>query len=235
MRKKMAASSEEVIPEKLDDDDDWDDLNRFIFGPKENLVRSMPLEDAGIGLGPRWFDERLCPVFDPDEGADEVLGLSDYASMHGDWIRISSVMDSGACAPVAPVNMFPGMLVRENAASRAGKTFSAASGHDIKRYGETHLKAVTDNGMETEVLFQLCDVACPLVSISAVCDKGNRVIFGRAGGVVQNLATGAEVPFERRGGVYALGLWVRRPREPGPAAAGGDTRAATAASPFVRR
>ena len=213
-----------------EEEEEWPELNRLIFGAREHLVCTMPPEAAGVGT--RWFDEKLCPVFDPDEGANEVLGMSDYASEHGDWIRISSVMDSGACAPVAPLGMLPGYPVQENAASRAGKTCSAASGHAIKRHGEQHLRAVTDNGMETEVCFQLCDVACPLVSISAVCDKGNRVTFGRAGGVIQNLATGAEVPFERRGGVYALGLWVRRPvgmSSPGAA------KGAGAESPFVRR
>ena len=73
----------------------------------------------------------------------------------------------------------------------------------------------------------------PLVFISAVCDKGNRVVFGRSGGVITNLAAGAEVPFERRGGVYALGLWVHRPRDAGAAAGGGQ--APTVSSPFVWR
>ena len=190
---------------------------------------------AGIGIGTRWFDAALAPVFDPEEGADaaEVLGVSDYATLHGEWVRISSVMDSGACAPVAPLGMLPGYPVRENAASKQGKTYSAASGHAIKRHGEQHLKALTDNGVATEILFQLADVECPLVSISAVCDKGNRVIVGRSGGVILNLATGAEVPFERRGGVYALGLWVRRPRAEAGAAGAGP--AAATVAPFARR
>ena len=190
----------------------------------------MPREDIGIGVGPRWFDRSLSVIFEPEEGAfsKEVMGVSDYTAMHGDWIRISSVMDSGACAPVAPVGMLPGCPIRENAASRAGKTFSAASGHEIKRHGEQVVRAVTDNGLETEVVFQLADVECPLVSISSVCDKGNRVIFGQSGGVIQNVETGAEVPFQRRGGVYALGLWVRRPQGEGGRARG------RAQPPFAR-
>lgn len=157
--------------------------------------------------------------------------MNDYTSIYGDWIRISSVMDSGACAPVAPLGMLPGYPVLENEASRAGKTFNAASGHAIKRHGEQRLQAVTDNGLPTEVLFQLCDVSCPLMSISAVCDKGNRVIFGVSGGVIQNLAMGAEVPFRRRGGVYALGLWVKRPSEKSTGAA----TTSGAQPPFIRR
>ena len=139
------------------------------------------------------------------------------------------MVDSGACAPVCPLGMVPGYPYRENRASKEGKTFSAASGHTIRRHGEQELHAVTDNGLPTEILFQVADVEYPLVSVSAVCDNGNRVIFGRAGGVIQNVQTGAEVPFERRGGVYALGLWVRKPRAEAGAAA------VAAVSPFGRR
>ena len=79
--------------------------------------------------------------------------------------------------------------------------------------GKLPLLACTDNGYETQVLFQLADVSCPLVSVSHICDHGNRVVFGRSGGIVYNLATGLEIPFERTGGVYTLGLWVRKGSE----------------------
>ena len=227
-------SEDEKIDEgEVESDSEWDPLNQLIFGDKKNLTCEMPKEANCIGIGPRWFDHSLSGIFEPEEGAysKEVMGVSDYAAMHGDWIRISSVMDSGACAPVAPLGMLSGYPIRENEASRAGKTFSAASGHDIKRFGEQHIRAVTDNGLETEVCFQLAEVECPLVSISSVCDKGNRVIFGKSGGVIQNVATGAEVPFQRRGGVYALGLWVKRPRDQGGAA----SAPVPAVGPFARR
>ena len=215
-------------------EDEWDPLNALIFGPKERLTRSAPAEpQAGLGGSTRWFDRLVGPIFDPDEGAGgrEVMGLTDYQSVHGEWIRVSSVMDSGACKPVCPPDMLPEHPVRPNAASRAKKELGSASGHGIKIHGEQGVKAVTDNGIETEVLFQVCDVTWPLVSISAVCDKGNRVIFGRGGGVIQNLATGAEVPFERRGGVYALGLWVRRV----PSSDAGGPPAGGSEPPFGRR
>ena len=56
------------------------------------------------------------------------------------------------------------------------------------------------------------------MSVSAICFKGNRVIFGKSGGVIQNIATGQEIPFERQGGIYALGIWIRRPSGPSPVA-----------------
>ena len=74
--------------------------------------------------------------------------------------------------------------------------------------GEQHLRAVTDEGDGTEVLFQIADVSKPLVSVSAICERGNRVIFGRNGGVVQNLDSGKLIPFQRRNGIYILSLWL---------------------------
>ena len=68
---------------------------------------------------------------------------------------------------------------------------------------------MTDSGMDTTVLFQLADVSRPLMSVSAICDHGNRLIFGRGGGVIQHIESGMEVPFERKGGVYVLGLWLK--------------------------
>ena len=47
------------------------------------------------------------------------------------------------------------------------------------------------------------------MSVSAICEMGNRVIFGRSGGVVQNLQSGSETPFYRKNGIYILSMWVK--------------------------
>ena len=77
------------------------------------------------------------------------------------------------------------------------------------------LHAVTENGEETSVLFQIADVSRPLVSVSAICEMGNRVVFGKTGGVVLNLATGRETPFHRKNGIYVLGMWLKNSEETG--------------------
>ena len=68
---------------------------------------------------------------------------------------------------------------------------------------------MTKNGEECEVLFQIADVSKPLVSVSAICERGNRVIFGRSGGVVQNLRSGSQIPFYRENGIYILSMWLQ--------------------------
>ena len=150
-------------------------------------------------------------------------------------MRIECVADSGAAAPVAPPNMAPGVAVRPSAGSREGRIFTSCTGAAIPNLGEQELHVVTDNGLDTTVLFQLADVSRPLMSVSAICDRGNRVMFGRNGGVIQNLETGQGIPFERQGGVYALGIWIRGPSSaaaPSNVAAAG---AAGALSGFTRR
>ena len=58
-----------------------------------------------------------------------------------------TVMDSGACVPVAPQDMLPRRLILETDAIRSGKTFNEASGHEMKRHGEQRVHVITDNGM----------------------------------------------------------------------------------------
>ena len=75
------------------------------------------------------------------------------------------------------------------------------------------------------MLFQIADVSKPLVSVLAICERGNRVIFGRSGGVVKNHKTGKEILFYKKNGIYVLSLWLMdsadedfaRPRPPGVA------------------
>lgn len=192
------------------------EFNQMIFGPHLGGPKRTTPSDSQH----RWFDQdvSLCPLFDDRApvargGAnDPILAMGNWRSEHDDnWIRIECVADSGAAAPVAPPSMAPGVPIRESEGSREGRNFTTATGAPIKNLGEQELHIVTDNGLDTTVLFQLADVSRPLMSVSAICDKGNRVIFGKSGGVIQNIATGQEIPFERQGGIYALGIWLRGP------------------------
>ena len=170
---------------------------------------------------------------------EPIMAVDSWRSEHDQgWVRIEAVADSGAAAPVAPITMAPGLPTRSSAGQREGRSFFDASGGELKNLGEQELQVITDNGMATSMLFQLAEkVTRPLMSVSCICDKGNRVIFGRGGGVIQNLETGQEIPFERRGGIYVIGLWVRGAAAPSagapPAAAGAP--AAEASSLFKRR
>ena len=169
---------------------------------------------------PRWFDgkegdaEALCPLYeDEDDRPAELLGS--WRQEDAGWVKVDSVVDSGASAPVAPPTMAPNVAIRPSAGSRRGQKYTSASSHKLPNLGEQLLHAITEAGDETSVLFQIADVSRPLVSVSAICEMGNRVIFGRGGGVVQNLTTGRETPFYRKDGIYVLSLWLQDSQEEG--------------------
>ena len=176
----------------------------------------------------------LGPLYEQDDvrndGSDAIFGM-DWRSEHeGDWLRVDAVVDSGAAKPVDPPHMAPGHAIRSSAGSRAGKNFAVANGAPLPHLGGQQLSMVTDDGLETSVLFQLCDVTRSLLSVSAICDYGNRVVFGRGGGVIYNLETGLEIPFARQGGIYSIGLWVREKKAEAAAAAPRAANDATSAA-----
>ena len=117
-------------------------------------------------------------------------------------------MDPGAAAPVAPPSMLPNVKIEPSPGRIRGQTYTSASKHRLNNLGQQKIHAFTEEGDETSVLFQIADVSKPLVSVASICERGNRVIFGKAGGVGQSLSTGKEIPFYRRHGIYILSLWL---------------------------
>ena len=118
------------------------------------------------------------------------------------WIQVPA-------APVAPPTMVPNVTIRPSAGSMRGQKFTSASSHKLKNQGEQRIATCTEEGEEGEVLFQVADVSKPLVSVSSICERGNRVIFGRSGGVSFNIESGSRIPFYRRNGFYVLSLWLQ--------------------------
>ena len=54
-----------------------------------------------------------------------------------------------------------------------------------------------------------------------MCEQGNRVIFGLYRGVIQNIETGAEIPFEVEDEIYVMELWLPPTPSEGSGAASG--------------
>ena len=173
-----------------------------------NIKEDLESENVNDG-----YDDGSVHLWEEEEDKPaEVLGFSWRSEPetyeNRKWVKVKSVVDSGASAPVAPPSMLPNVPVRPSEGSKRGQKYTSASKHKIKNLGEQHCRAFTENGEPTEVLFQVADVSKPLVSVSAICENGNRVIFGRSGGVVQNLRTGNQIPFRRENGIYILSMWL---------------------------
>ena len=121
-----------------------------------------------------------------------------------------TVMDSGAVDSVAPSTMAPGVKVVPSPGSLRGQNYLSASNERIPNLGQQTLEVKTEEGTDTSVTFQIADVSRPLNSVGKVCDTGKRVLFGKRGGVIWDIATGNLTKFTREpDGVYELNLWLK--------------------------
>ena len=153
--------------------------------------------------------DHLAPVtVDATPPPENLCPLGEWKQKAGEWTRLRSVVDSGAVASVIPPTAFPEYGSHPSPGSRRGQKFTSASGGTIANEGEQVLPAVTAGGAPTRIKKQLAAVSLPLCSVGEYCDAGNRVIFGRSGGVIQNVTTGCETPFTRENGVYLIDYWV---------------------------
>ena len=172
---------------------------------------------ANADVEPEWYDQELAVLEDDPPEEHDVLNMNWRSEPENwqaqRWVKVDSVVDSGSSAPVAPPSMAPNVPIVPSEGSKRGQKYTSASKHKLKNLGQQHIKACTESGNMTEVLFQVADVSKPLVSVSAICEMGNRVIFGKSGGVVKNLKSGAETPFYRRNGIYILSLWLQDDKE----------------------
>ena len=122
--------------------------------------------------------------------------------------RVKSVMDSGASDCCAPPELAPEVPIEESAGSRRGQKYSTAGGKSLENLGQKTVQMVTNGGDPTLGTWQMVEVMRPLTSVKKVCDRGNRVIFGSGGGIIQNIYTGEEIPFGVEDGIYVLDLWL---------------------------
>ena len=85
---------------------------------------------------------------------------------------------------------------------------AGTNGKGIENEGEVALPLFSAEGVYSPMTYQVADVRKPLTSVSRLCDEGNRVVFCRGGGIIQNLNTAACTPFWREGNIYILNMWI---------------------------
>ena len=130
-------------------------------------------------------------------------------------------MDSGACSHVTPMNIFA-LLSSPSTSSMAGRDFYGADGGVIKNLGEQMVKGEDDQGNAINLKFDVADkLTRPLASVHEICECGNRVMFEKGKGFIQNIASGVKTPLRCEGKLYFMDIWVEVPRS-------------LSTSPFVR-
>ena len=124
--------------------------------------------------------------------------------------RVELTIDSGAAEHVVGPGQLPHVKVRPSPAGADGVTYVMANGSRTANQGEQHIKAITDVGHTCTFRAQVTNVKRPLMSVSRICDGGNRVVFESGGGYIQNKTSGVKIPFKRDRNVYRLSVTVPR-------------------------
>ena len=120
---------------------------------------------------------------------------------HDDGKTVELTIDSGAAEHVVGPRDLPHIPI---GASRKHIQYTMANGQRTSNNGEQHFMAVTSDGHEITFKAQVTDVHRPLMSVSRICDKGNRVVFERHGGYIESLTTGEKIHVRRDHNVYRL-------------------------------
>ena len=146
----------------------------------------------------------LMALFDPEAELN-------YVPAATEWVKIESVVDSGAAESVQPVNMVPWVPMMPSEGSKRGQTYTSAGGERLPNLGEKKLEVVTDEGYPATARFQCADVTRALSAVSQMCDQGNRVIFEKMGGYIESLMDGTRTHFNRVNNVYVMELHMEKP------------------------
>ena len=176
---------------------------------KENTVKRIGFLDTQARSAPVKSKEQVFVLTEKEKPVEANMVQGPWRQKEADWIRVQSVMDSGCGCSVAPPGMCPAYPIHESAGSLRGQEFMSASEDTLPNLGEQVLNVVMGDGKETSIKYAIADVSRALNAVTEICDHGNRVIFGRGGGVIENLQTGKQTPFKREGNIYCLDYWVK--------------------------
>ena len=184
----------------------------------------FPKEPMGNYSKPKLYGPRFKPVkkqvmvplslfVEDEDGKARSPELCPATIAENGWQWVKGVVDSGAANSVAHPEMCPNYPVQPSAGSKAGVEYTCASGGVLPNLGEQVLNVVTQSGRDAQVRYQSADVSRTLNSVSEICDGGGEsgqyVLFSKWGGQVLNPETGTRMSFDREGGIYTMGMWVR--------------------------
>ena len=123
-------------------------------------------------------------------------------------------IDSGAAESVLPADMLPNEALVEGEARKKGVRYVAANGGKMDNLGEKRVR-FRRNGSSAvnSITFQVTGVSKPLASVSRILDKGNTVVFSRAGegSFIRNESTGEKIPIVEEKGTFVVDVEFMEP------------------------
>ena len=182
MREKKA-KMREMKEEAKNPESDEDSENVSETGADAGAVEDL----SSGGEDKQWATPRndnadipACPLTiadDPSRGDLPLNAIAWRDESHPQWVRVRSVMDSGAAQSVAPPSMAPGVSIEASPGSQRGQHYVSASGGRLPNMGQQKLRVQTNEGREAMVLYQVAEVSRPLTAVSQTCDNGNWVVY----------------------------------------------------------
>ena len=185
--------------------------------------------EAARELLPMFLEKPLSEPLGPikDSETPEVNKMT-WKRIQDGWTVYQACPDTGATVSVGPADMAQGHRIKENAASKEGRGFVSASKHTIPCVGELDVPMQSPEGLWTRQTWQIAPegtVARPLLSIGEECDRGNVVVFGKAGGAIIHLESKTARGFPRKAtGAYEIEMWLPPVELVGQMASAGFTR-----------
>ena len=126
-------------------------------------VRSIDAaESAGPCLNPLLSEEQCLPSLHGNFKS----GRPWKEQIDPQWVRVKTIMDSGAASSIAHPSMPPGVRIEESDMSRKGQSFITAGDGRIPNQGQQSLRVVTNEGKQGKTCYQMGDVNRPLTSIT---------------------------------------------------------------------
>lgn len=117
-------------------------------------------------------------------------------------------VDSGAVECVMPSVCAPHIPIKESDGSKKGSHYVAVGGARIPNVGQERVTLATQNGQASAMTFQTVDINNPFASVSEICKKGHRVVFGDDGSFTEHKLSGKKIYLKGRNGVYVFGVWI---------------------------
>ena len=139
----------------------------------------------------------------------------------GEWEPCEVVMDSGAFVSVGPrsLGVKAGYAVEESPGSKAGTSYTSASGGELPNLGQRFMAVLTEEGTVRGMEQQVCDVTRPLEAIRANVKAGHAILFDDdgsgqgTGSYMVNKSTGEINMIRDDGANYLMRRWIIPPQE----------------------
>ena len=117
--------------------------------PREEL---SAYEEGNSSEDPRGFEDVRRRKPKNNDSFEEIFAVEETK---GKWVRSEAEADSCAADNVLPSKMFPDFPTVETAASKAGKSYSAANGMSIANEGDKVIEFMTNAGTKRRMKFQV--------------------------------------------------------------------------------